>query len=309
METKQATSTARESLIDTVERLRIELRRKEEESCVAQTEFTELSASSREVEQELESDISRLSRLSGEQEHTIVDLGRRLQNERRRAISAETQSSALGEQVAQLRQRLQALEQGNDDLRIKVRRLEGTEEDLAHRLERAQEEVVFAQLELEVFAEEAGQATTTSNSRIRDLTAELDKYKALVGFVSRVIAGECDSDEDAEGPLNTASGNPAVSKKADTIKATGKSEQELFEVVKNLRAELQIKTEQLQTTEDRYDKFVFASHELEKALASENADLKTSRAEVQAENVLLRCLLQTERERSAMEPWRHGALP
>jgi len=159
-----------ESLVRLVGFLRGEVRRKdeqllrkEEELRAAQTDFAELEACSREVEQELESDIARLCRLNRALEDTNRALERRLQVELRRVASVMVvQPLQLENEVARLRQRLQRLEQENDDLQTSVRRLEATVEDLEHRLERVEEEAVFAQQECESFKEQSRANAFTS---------------------------------------------------------------------------------------------------------------------------------------------------
>lgn len=85
-----------EDLVDTVERLRVELRRmegelrrKDEELLVARAQFSELELCSREVEQELESEVSRLNRLNNELENENKNLERRLENELQRVRPSE----------------------------------------------------------------------------------------------------------------------------------------------------------------------------------------------------------------------------
>ncbi|KAG6616486.1 kinesin-like protein [Phytophthora cinnamomi] len=184
-----ATTCADENLADTVEQLRAELRRKDEELRrkdeelrAARAQFSELEECSREVEQELESEISRLNRRNNELENVNRNLERRLENELRRVAPVQMQPSIRSTEVAQLRQRLQRLEQDNDDLQTCVRRLEATQEDLDNKLERAEEQIIFAQQEFDDFNCEVEVATKRLRDQIQDLTAEVKMYKTFLSL-------------------------------------------------------------------------------------------------------------------------------
>ncbi|KAE8875120.1 hypothetical protein PF003_g40749 [Phytophthora fragariae] len=179
-----------ENLVETLEHLRgefgrqaEELRRKDEELRVARTQFSELDACSREVEQELESEISRLNRRNNELENANRNLERRLENELRRVTSMQMQLSSRSGEVTQLHQRLQRLEQENDDLQTRVRRLKATQEDLDNKLERAEEQLVFAQQEFDDFESQVEESTQQSRDQIQDLTANVTMYQTFLSYI------------------------------------------------------------------------------------------------------------------------------
>ncbi|GMF13747.1 unnamed protein product [Phytophthora lilii] len=189
--------------VDTEEQLRATLRQKDkellckdEELQAMQANFAELDACSRELEQELESEIFRLSRMNRELESTNRNLERRLENELCRNTPAQIKLSAHNDEVAKLRQTIQCLEQENDDFHMCIRRLETTEEDLRYQLDCAQEVTVFVQQELESLQEHFKEATSQSRDQIRELTSEVMKYRTFKNFVWQV--GKLQLELDAE---------------------------------------------------------------------------------------------------------------
>ncbi|KAG7384414.1 hypothetical protein PHYPSEUDO_002602 [Phytophthora pseudosyringae] len=220
VETTSAGRTAAidDNLAETVEQLRAELRRKDEELLrkdedlrIAHVNFAELDVCSREVEQELESEISRLSCLNSELENECRNLAGSLRNELCRLVPHSSRWDC--EQVAQLRRKLQLLEQENDDLQMCVRRLGATSEDLSCELERAQEECIFARQELESFEDEVQEAAVQSHNQIRSMEVELEEYKTLVRYLlmtvvpCEITGTECSEDIGKEAlkqdPLST----------------------------------------------------------------------------------------------------------
>ncbi|CAH0475236.1 unnamed protein product [Peronospora belbahrii] len=214
------------------------------------------------------------------------------------------------DEIAKLREQLRHLEQENDDLQSCVRRLKATEEDLSHKIERAEEEAVFAQQELEISQENYKQTASRSAEQVRDLTAKLQKYQNVVSCLLSVVgipnvAGETGKASDAqENALELESYNkntddPGDENAAEDDKTNGASrfvsDQNWMNVVERLQTEIRTKTEQLQITKDGYEEFMVASYEVEKALASENTSLKQFVSTLQSENAHLQHLLQTER--------------
>uniref|UniRef100_A0AAV1TRJ8 Uncharacterized protein n=1 Tax=Peronospora matthiolae TaxID=2874970 RepID=A0AAV1TRJ8_9STRA len=214
-------------------------------------------------------------------------------------------------EVVKLRKQLQCLEQENDDLQSYVRRLEATEEDLNHKIERAEEEVVFAQQELEYFREEHAMCPL---EEIDDLRQNLQKYKNVVSRLLSVVdlpdvtqeSAETFSDVEAnelESELDSRNGDTddIVQENAgDTDElncaAHGENEQKWTDVVEKLRSEIRTKSEQLQAVEHDYEEFMVTSYNVEKALASESSSLKHSIAALQTENARLQHLLVTGRK-------------
>ncbi|CAI5719818.1 unnamed protein product [Hyaloperonospora brassicae] len=211
--------------------------------------------------------------------------------------------------VAKLRQQLQCLEQENDDLQSYVRRLKATEEDLSHRIERAEEEVVFAQQELEYFKEEH---VISPAAQINELRGNLQRYKTVVSRLLSVVdipdvmpddPAFCSHVETDELELvthrhrNTDDVVEASAGRHDDQYCAPHdgSDQAWANVVDNLRSEVRTKNEQLQAVERDYEEFMVASYKVEKALASETTNLKHSIAALQTENARLQYLLVTKR--------------
>lgn len=256
-----------------------------------------------------------LSRLSQELENTSTHLESRLQNALRCIIAflPYMQTPPQNDEVAQLREQLRHLEQENDDLQSSVRRLEATEEDLIHKLERAEEAAVFVQQELETFKQGHEQSATRSADQIRSLAAKLEEYETVVSCLLSVVGIPNAETEQEEHELEHLSGDTDNAGEDDagqgdednrtaqsvnggaTATAAAAAEQKWIDMVESLRTELQAKTEQLQITEDSYEEFMAASYGVEKALVSENTDLKHFTAELLRENAHLQHLLQTER--------------
>ncbi|CAI5735635.1 unnamed protein product [Peronospora farinosa] len=227
-------------------------------------------------------------------------------------IVTQMQTPEHNDDMAKLREQLRHLEQENDDLQSCVRRLKATEEDLSHKIERAEEEAVFAQQELEICQENHEQSDSRSAEQIHDLTAKLQEYQNVVSRLLSVVVipnetqatGKSLDVEENElelGPCNentddTGKANARKVDKNNGHAARFVSDQKWIDMVESLRTEIQTKTEQLQTVEDNYEEFMVASYEVEKALASENTDLKHFIAELQTENAHLQHLLQTERD-------------
>lgn len=99
-----------------------------------------------------------------------------MENELQRVRTERIQRSTRNDEVTQLRQRLQRLEQDNDDLQTSVRRLEATREDLDNTLEHAEEQLVFAQQEFDDFKDVAEETSKQLRDKIQDLTASLKIY-------------------------------------------------------------------------------------------------------------------------------------
>ncbi|KAF1779608.1 hypothetical protein GQ600_25189 [Phytophthora cactorum] len=168
------------------------------------------------------------------------------------------------QQVTQLREQLRRLEQENDDLQSSVRRLEAMEKDLKHKLDRAEEELIFAQQEMQQSADQ-----------VCNLAAKLEAY------------------ENVMDRLLTAAGIPAVKKNktehdVDTDQAAlvvhgdAMKEATTTQEAEKLRAELKAKSEKLQTIEDNYEELMVASYEVERAFVSENEELKRLIEKMQA---------------------------
>ncbi|CAI5703600.1 unnamed protein product [Peronospora effusa] len=230
----------------------------------------------------------------------------------RSVIVMQMQTPEHDDDTAKLREQLRHLEQENDDLQSCVRRLKATEEDLSHKIERAEEEAVFAQQELEICQENHEQSDSRSAEQIHDLTAKLQEYQNVVSRLLSVVGipnetqatGKSLDVEENELELKPCNENTDDTGKANARKvdennghaAQFVSDQKWIDMVESLRTEMQTQTEQLQTVEDNYEEFMVASYEVEKALASENTDLKHFIAELQTENAHLQHLLQTERD-------------
>ncbi|CAI5745029.1 unnamed protein product [Peronospora destructor] len=199
------------------------------------------------------------------------------------------QTPEHNDEMAKLREQLRHLEQENDDLQSCVRRLEATEEDLSHKIERAEEEAVFAQQELEIFQENHEQSDSQSAKQIHELTAKLQEYQNMLKQMNSSSTHNENTDDTGK----------ATARKDDEhngCAAQSVSDQKWIHMVESLRTEMRTKTEQLQTVGDNYEEFMVASYEVEKALASENTDLKHFIAELQTENARLQHLLQTKRD-------------
>ncbi|KAE9336110.1 hypothetical protein PR003_g12678 [Phytophthora rubi] len=95
----------------------------------------------------------------------------------------QMQLSSRSGEVTQLHQRLQRLEQENDDLQTRVRRLKATQEDLDNKLERAEEQLVFAQQEFDDFESQVEESTQQSRDQIQDLTANVTMYQTFLSYI------------------------------------------------------------------------------------------------------------------------------
>ncbi|KAG7384415.1 hypothetical protein PHYPSEUDO_002603 [Phytophthora pseudosyringae] len=245
----------------------------------------------------------------------------RQQIDLRRIFAAQMHSPQHDDdEMVQLREQLRGLEQENDDLQSSVRRSEATQKDLTHQLERAQEQVVFAQQQIESLNEEHEQAATPS--AYRELTAKLDEYE---GVMDRLLSatGIPNKPQEAEHYVESLGGGTDVTGEETTRKVDGnnladrsvidspdflsprsttkattttaiESEKKWVDKVEKLRAELRATTEQLQTTENNYEEFSAASYEVENALVSENKDLKRLVEKLLAEKASLQHLLQAK---------------
>ncbi|KAL3664543.1 hypothetical protein V7S43_010295 [Phytophthora oleae] len=119
------------------------------------------------------------------------------------------------------------------------------------------------------------EAVLGPDDQIRELTAQLEEYETVMerlltvaGIPSAVLTTGSRKDEESHA-THSANDRPTIDQ------------------VEILRVALKAKTELLQFTEDKYEEFMVASYEVEKALIHENETLKRLVNELQHENARL----------------------
>ncbi|TDH66909.1 hypothetical protein CCR75_006019 [Bremia lactucae] len=173
-------------------------------------------------------------------------------------------------------QQLWRLEQENDRLNSCVRRFEATKIDLEHKLEQAEEKIVSLQHEVEK-AKEGIQPGKEAYLQLCALRAQLKTHKSVLNRLLRVveipIKDEIDLLDQSIIDENEQIDMPD-SFHVDCNVQTAECRHEWSSKVETLRLKLQAKSDELQTTEDKYEEYRVASFEIERALVRENDTLK-----------------------------------
>lgn len=128
----------------------------EEELDSLKQEYSEFQASSRELEAELEKELEteRKSFLQLQQKLKGVDDKLAEESKKNSSLLQEcsnlqSKCSSLSDKLNEIESRKRALESLNEDLSAQTRILESSNEDLKHKLDNAEEDIVFLQTDID----------------------------------------------------------------------------------------------------------------------------------------------------------------
>jgi len=239
-----------------VEALRLELQQKEEENTALQAAFDDYVESSKELEEELETELekaeARISDLLTEKARLEERCSETLEKSERTSLSlgrAETELNQLRAHHASLKEQKWRLEQRNDEIEEQLRIAEASHENVKHTLERAIEENVFLTSDLE----ELRRTSTAVEQRLRTemalLATELSAVKAnLIALQSHSQEGQNSTQATGEETANRVEfvsqevANGTTPRTSDQSSVVGESE---VEYLRERVIDLEMRNEEL----------------------------------------------------------------